>query len=279
MLSLQGISDHGAVAQCDMEIVVKNGGMKIGMRNAPGLQRQRGVVLLIALIVLVAMTLAGIAMMRSVDTGVVITGNMAFKQSTINAGDVGLDAAYTALTSISQSTANVPVLNYTTNSVPSGGCGTVTSAYCQSGTYVVPGYSAATFNQCEVTNTCPSSQAPWWTNASYWSSSATVPPVVKYVVEDKTTGTVSVKNAVGANDKLLTTVRYLINRMCTSSGLAPNDANNLCQTYEETSTAGGSKSVGAVVFTNTSVFYRITARSEGPRNTVSYSQALVLLPE
>lgn len=56
--------------------------------------RQRGVVLLLALVVLVAMMLAGIGMMRSADTGTLIAGNLAFKQSTIHAGDRGIDAAY-----------------------------------------------------------------------------------------------------------------------------------------------------------------------------------------
>ncbi len=254
--------------------------MKIGKYGVPALHRQRGVVLLIALIVLVAMTLAGIGMMRSVDTGIVITGNMAFKQSTIHAGDVGIDAAYAALTNIANSTTDKPVLSYTTSSVPAGGCGTVSATYCQAGAYVLPGYSAAAFNQCEVDDTCPASQAPWWTNNAYWSNTAAVPPVVKYVVDDNGTGTIAVKNAVGPNDKLLSTVRYLINRMCTTSGLDPSASGNLCQTYDEGGAAtGGSKSVGAVVFSNLSVFYRITARSEGPRNTVSYSQTLVLLPE
>lgn len=56
-------------------------------------RRQSGVVLFIALIVLVAMTMAGIAIMRSVDTGNLIAGNVAFKQGTLQAGDYGVNAA------------------------------------------------------------------------------------------------------------------------------------------------------------------------------------------
>ena len=59
--------------------------------------RQRGVVLFIALIVLVAMTMAGIAIMRSVDTGNLISGNVAFKQGTLQGGDWGVNAAVTYL--------------------------------------------------------------------------------------------------------------------------------------------------------------------------------------
>ncbi len=55
--------------------------------------RQRGAVLFISLIVLVAMTLAGIALMRSVDTGNLIAGNLAFRNAAINASDGGLEAA------------------------------------------------------------------------------------------------------------------------------------------------------------------------------------------
>ena len=54
---------------------------------------QRGVVLFIALIVLVAMSLAGIAIMRSVDTSNLISGNIAFKQSTLASADLGIEAA------------------------------------------------------------------------------------------------------------------------------------------------------------------------------------------
>jgi type IV pilus assembly protein PilX len=57
-------------------------------------RRQRGVTLFIALIVLVAMTLAGIGMMRSVDTGTIVAGNIGFRQSAVNAADQGLQAAY-----------------------------------------------------------------------------------------------------------------------------------------------------------------------------------------
>ena len=63
------------------------------LRSAPGYARQRGVVLFIALIVLVAMTLAGIAVMRSVGTNVLISGNMAFKQAATSVADYGVEVA------------------------------------------------------------------------------------------------------------------------------------------------------------------------------------------
>ena len=56
-------------------------------------RRQQGVVLFIALIVLVAMSLAGIALMRSVDTGTVIASNLAFRQNATHVGDLGIEKA------------------------------------------------------------------------------------------------------------------------------------------------------------------------------------------
>ena len=61
-------------------------------------RRQRGVVLYVALVVMVAMMLAGIAMLRSVGTGVAVAGNLAFKQNATLAGDRGAEAAISWIT-------------------------------------------------------------------------------------------------------------------------------------------------------------------------------------
>lgn len=64
--------------------------------------KQRGVVLFIALIALVAMSLAAVALIRSVDTNTIIAGNLAFKQAATASADAGLESAITwvAATSI-----------------------------------------------------------------------------------------------------------------------------------------------------------------------------------
>lgn len=59
----------------------------------PNPKHQEGIVLVIALIMLVAMTLGGLAMMRSVTTSTTIAGNLAFQQSTTNSADIGIEAA------------------------------------------------------------------------------------------------------------------------------------------------------------------------------------------
>ena len=53
--------------------------------------RQRGIVFIIALIVLVVMTLAGTALFRQVGTGIVIAGNITFKRIATVAADRGVE--------------------------------------------------------------------------------------------------------------------------------------------------------------------------------------------
>jgi len=62
--------------------------------------RQGGTILIIALIVLVAMTLAGIATMRSVDTATITAGNIGLRQASVNAADQGIQAGVAWLTAI-----------------------------------------------------------------------------------------------------------------------------------------------------------------------------------
>lgn len=85
--------------------------MKPSIKFASGaapLSRQRGTMLIISLIVLVAMTLAGLAAMRSVDTATILAGNIALRQASLNAADQGLQAGFNVL--------NTPGLNPAANS-------------------------------------------------------------------------------------------------------------------------------------------------------------------
>lgn len=67
--------------------------------------------LVIALIALVAMTLAGLALIRAVDTTNIISGNLAFRQATLQATDIGVETALTTLGTIVTTSidANYPV--------------------------------------------------------------------------------------------------------------------------------------------------------------------------
>lgn len=66
--------------------------------NAPtARQHQSGLALMVALIALAAMTLAGVALVRSIDTNALIAGNLAFRQNATTSADTGVEAARTWL--------------------------------------------------------------------------------------------------------------------------------------------------------------------------------------
>lgn len=67
-------------------------------RPAPG--RQKGAVLLIVLMVLGMLLLAGLSVMRSVDTSNVIAGNYSFQQAAVQASDRAVTDAMNSLASI-----------------------------------------------------------------------------------------------------------------------------------------------------------------------------------
>jgi Tfp pilus assembly protein PilX len=66
--------------------------MQRHLLNRPG-SGQRGVVLILAIVVLVAMSLAALALMRSVNTGNRVAGNLAFQQSATLSADAGVETA------------------------------------------------------------------------------------------------------------------------------------------------------------------------------------------
>ncbi len=197
-------------------------------REIAPMRRERGLVLFIALIVLVAMSLAGVALMRSVDTGTVVAGNMAFKQAAIMVADRGTQEATKWLADNSA------------------------GATLQS-TDEARGY----FSSRPVVE-------PDWFDAASWSQSVAL-------------------NG-GAPDASGNVVRYVIHRMCTLPDTPYNGAvgstPNECALYFAVSAAaaGGSMAVGAPQFIGTpQLYYRVTTRVEGPRNTVSVIQSSVLV--
>lgn len=188
---------------------------------------QEGLVLFIALIVLVAMSLAGVALMRSVDTGTVVAGNMAFKQAAIMVADRGTQEAVKWLTDNSGGT----TLQMTNTS---------------------KGYFSSR----------PPGAEPDWFRPDSWTESVAV-------------------NG-GAPDASGNVVRYVIHRMCTQPDAAYNSTApaNECAMYFPTGsgTTGGSMAVGAPQFIGTpQLYYRVTTRVEGPRDTVSVIQSSVLV--
>lgn len=187
---------------------------------------QRGVVLFITLIVLVAMTLAGIALVRSVSTTNLIAGNLAFQQGAVFAGDTGIENAIAWLEQ-----------NNTGTTLHADNSGT--------------GYSASRQD--------PTSGQSW---DDFWNNqlAATAFP------------------ATPAPDVAGNSVQYVIQRLCVSAGDPGAVGVNCATSPTSDASEGGSKSAGMKSPTRSStVYYRITSRIAGPRNTVSYVQAIVSL--
>jgi len=73
-------------------------------------RRERGVVLFVALIVLIIMTLAGLALLRQMTTGVSIAGNIAFKENATSVADRGAEVAmqYLGLATTNRALDSIP---------------------------------------------------------------------------------------------------------------------------------------------------------------------------
>lgn len=190
---------------------------------------QRGVILFVALIVLVAMSLTGIALIRSVDTNVLVAGNLAFRQGATAAADWGIESArsYLKTTII----ANKAALD---NDNPAAAY----FATWQSGLDLV-GTTTTPFN---------------WSGAS------------------QLVGTDSAGNEV----------RFVLHRMCEASGASTSAGSNCVKASGSggaTGTEGSTK--GTVSYStlalpaSTVVYYRVTVRVLGPRNTLSFVQAML----
>lgn len=198
--------------------------------------RQRGVVLFFTLIALLAISLAAVALIRSVDTSTLIAGNIAFKQAATTSADSGVERAMDWLTATDTANSGVDVRTNT----------------------------AHTFNI----------DAP---TVGYYSS---VNPALSL-----TDGTGIQWNN---NDSVLVgtdgsgnTTRYVIQRMCRVANTPTATANCLFGDVQEDK---GSHAilrsqdvcVGSGCGTsNQTPQIRITSRTTGPRNTVSYVQAFV----
>lgn len=186
--------------------------------------RQQGVVLLVALIVLVALTLAGVALIRSVDTANLIAGNMSFHQSAVHAGERSTEQAINAWLlpkTIAKSTA----------------------LYANE---LTEGYHAVRED--------PATGVSW---DAFFSA---IPADEK---------------VVGSPDAAGNTVSYVIHRLCDTAD-APHLTN--CSKPPANANAGGSQGAGGPTqITNSQVYYRITTRIAGPRNTVAYIQTIVAL--
>ena len=187
---------------------------------------QRGVVLVMALVVLVIMTLAGIALMRSVSTSGVIAGNLGFQQAATHSADVGVESAIAFLTTAT------PAQLQTTNRT---GSATRYVAYRED----------------------PGATQSW---DDFWTRTIVTGGAVNTLPRD----------AAG------NTVAYAIHRLCAADGVPISGVD--CSTAPPALSGNyNSRTPGIPLASPALVYYRITARVSGPRNSLSYVQVIYAL--
>ncbi len=202
--------------------------------------KQRGVVLFFALIALVVMSLAAVALIRSVDTSAMIAGNLAFRQAATNSGDAGIEAAMAWMEAeqVAMMAAGKNVLldaDHTFN--------------LSNAANAARGYYSSARDNAELTN-----GTVGWNDAD----SVLVPPDVsgnsaRYIIERMCRTPNQIPS--GANC-LFTTTSALLGEAEVAA------ADEVCQ------------GAGCVQSAQ-SAQIRITARISGPKNTVSYIQSFV----
>ena len=199
---------------------------------------QRGVSLFFALVSLVAVSLAAIVLVRSVDTSTLISGNLAFQQNATASGDNGTEAAISWLASIEAANTAKNVLNDPSHP----------------------------FNVNDGAKGYYSALDP--------AKSLTASSGTRFLWDD-------------TDSKLLTTdssgntTRYIIQRMCATPNVAIKDASCL---FSGAILDNNGKNVplpqevcvgaGCPVAGQTPQI-RVTSRTVGPKNTLSYVQAFV----
>jgi len=212
--------------------MVSNARSAMDRRSAPA-RRQGGVVLMIALIVLVAMTLAALGLIRSIDTGTMVAGNIGFREAATASGDSGVEAARTWLI------ANQLALD---NDQPAAG------------------YYSTRQDNLDITGNLTAGG----TDGVDWGGSDPSQPVKAF-------------DAGTALDGTGNHVFYLIQRLCSIPG-SVNLPLQSCTTATvsgigSTQNAPDYSSYG--LYTQNEAYYRVTARVNGPKNTVSYVQAVI----
>ncbi|MDO8892659.1 MAG: hypothetical protein Q8K43_11945 [Sulfurimicrobium sp.] len=209
-------------------------------------QGQRGVVLFIALIALVVMSLAAVALVRSVDTSTLVAGNLAFKQAATSSADAALESAIPWMKTVQAAQTTDPRLD-------------ITHAFNVDSP--TSGYYASMLK-------ADSSEKINLADASIWTAAASRP------------GTGTNFNADGLDSTTGNTVRYIIQRVCRSDNATQLLSSDMCL-FSDFQEDNGSKrgrltydaGLGIGASSGGSPLYRITARVTGPRNTVSYIQA------
>jgi type IV pilus assembly protein PilX len=215
------------------------------LRREP--RAQQGVALIFSLLALVALTLGAVALIRSVDSGVLALGNLSFKQSGLTSGAKGADAAIEWLTAhVGETALNADI--------------------------TASGYYATSMDSLDVTRRTvdfpqPYAQVDWDDNTCKVNG-----------VSVASAGCHSPSAAMTVNGD---TVRYIITRLC-SKALPTYDAANSCAApvVSSSTDALGRGALGYDTPEHTgspsySPYFRIITRTVGPKGTVSFTETLV----
>jgi Tfp pilus assembly protein PilX len=211
---------------------------------------QRGVVLFIALIALVALSLAGIALYRSVESGNTVAGNLAFRQATLQASDHGVEAAFINIRDIISNAQGTNILN----------------EYRHTRLDAIDEDTPRAVNWAKDIA---------WGDTNYKcrdNSNSQVPCAnqdyqIKYFVERLCSCPVNVTDASAITPT----------GSCPASGLSTILASprRYCN-VNLGSGKGGSKGQFTTPFESVdAIYYRVTVRVTGPRNTTTYVQTIV----
>jgi Tfp pilus assembly protein PilX len=176
---------------------------------------------MVALIMLVAMSLAGVALMRSVETAVMVAGNFAFKEAAVQSTDMGVQAAASF---VGSTTKLAPATLYNDN--PGNG---------------------------------------------YFSSLRGTDP--DFFAESTWTQSMSVNG--GVPDAAGNRVRYIVHRMCLQQSMNWSDPDNECMIQQTSASEGegySNKPGAPPPMALPIIYYRVTTRVDGPRNTVTITQ-------
>lgn len=206
-------------------------------------RQQQGLVLVLALIVLTAMSLAAIGLMRGVLGSNRVAGNLAFQEATLQAGDVGIETAIAWLEQKSRETG--PIVPPATTAMPANKLFNNITADSEGYKYVA---TRADPN--------PAQNQTW---ESFWATLVSANQV-------NTLPTDAAGNSVS----------FVIHRLCANTG-APAAANCEATPALPAAIATSSKSNSLKLNDSSQVYYRITARVQGARNAVSYIQAMVAI--
>lgn len=208
-------------------------------------RRQRGVILIVVLLVLIALSLTAVSLTRTVDTSLLIAGNIAFKQNATAATDEGVEEARCWLLEAKAKAATPP---------SAGEDCREKKGRLKAGTDTPFVWNDATED----------GYFPYWEEHDFTGNSAAPFPWTG----KKENGSNNAKSFAAPDGS---TVRYVIHRLCRDPG-GPTD----CLRPAPNSSQGGPTWPKPQPLAANQVYYQVTVRVEGPRSTVSHVQAIIL---